>query len=110
MGSIGKKSTFTEHSHVAYQIKGNHEMQQHGSKYLPADLPLPTLGMGSIGQNQLFQNMVTLHIKDTGNQEMQQHGSKYFAAEPLPHDSKGWSQNFRIQFSKNMAILRVKLK
>ena len=32
MGAIGQKSTFAEHSHVAYQIKGNHEMQQHGSK------------------------------------------------------------------------------
>ena len=25
-------STFLEHGHVAYLIKGNHEMQQHGSK------------------------------------------------------------------------------
>ena len=25
MGSIGQKSTFSEHGHVAYQIKGNHE-------------------------------------------------------------------------------------
>ena len=30
MGSIGQKSTFSEHGHVAYQITGNHEMQQHG--------------------------------------------------------------------------------
>ena len=30
MGSIGQKSTFSEHGHVAYQIIGNHEMQQHG--------------------------------------------------------------------------------
>ena len=29
MGSIGQNSTFSEHGHVAYQIKGNHEMQQH---------------------------------------------------------------------------------
>ena len=31
MGSIGQKSTLSEHGHVAYQIKRNHEMQQHGS-------------------------------------------------------------------------------
>ena len=28
--SIGQKSTFSEHGYVAYQITGNHEMQQHG--------------------------------------------------------------------------------
>ena len=33
MGSIGQNLTCLEHGHVAYQIKGNHEMQQHGSKY-----------------------------------------------------------------------------
>ena len=30
MGSIGRKSTFSEHGHVAHLIKRNHEMQQHG--------------------------------------------------------------------------------
>ena len=49
MGSIGQNSTFSEHGHVAYQIKGNHEMQQHGSKYF-ARRPSPhqptTLGDG----------------------------------------------------------------
>ena len=39
-GSIGQNSTFTEHGHVAYQIKWNHEMQQHGSKYF-ACRPIP---------------------------------------------------------------------
>ena len=29
MGSIGQ-NIFSEHDHVAYQITGNHEMQQHG--------------------------------------------------------------------------------
>ena len=45
-GTIGQNSTFAEHGHVAYQFKGNQEMQQHGSKYFahrpPA--PRPTLG------------------------------------------------------------------
>ena len=39
---IGQKSTFSEHGNVAYQIKWNHEMQQHGSKYLSADPPTHT--------------------------------------------------------------------
>ena len=30
MGSIDQKPTFSEHGHVAYQITGNQEMQQHG--------------------------------------------------------------------------------
>ena len=32
MGSKGQNSTVPEHGHVAYQIKWNHEMQQHGGK------------------------------------------------------------------------------
>ena len=32
-GTIGRNSTFSEHGHVAYQVKWNHEMQQHGSNY-----------------------------------------------------------------------------
>ena len=49
----GVKFQLSEHGHVAYQVKGNHEMQQHGSKYF-ARRPLPTslsttLGVVSIG-------------------------------------------------------------
>ena len=33
MGSIGQTSNFSEHGHLAYQIKVNHQMQQHGSKF-----------------------------------------------------------------------------
>ena len=40
MGSISQNSTFSEHGHVAYHIKGNHQMQQHGSKYF-AHRPSP---------------------------------------------------------------------
>ena len=83
MGSVGQNLPLSEHGHVVYQIKENHEcsnmvpnilladsrtghieyqfkgnqkMQQQGSKYLPADAyPLaPTLGMGSVGQNSTF--------------------------------------------------------
>ena len=31
LGSKCQNSTFSEHGHVAYQINGNHEMQQHGN-------------------------------------------------------------------------------
>ena len=40
--TVGQTSTFSEHGSVAYQIKGNHEMQQHGSKYFARrSLPNP---------------------------------------------------------------------
>ena len=32
-GSLGQNFTFLEHGQVAYQIKGNHELKQPGSKY-----------------------------------------------------------------------------
>ena len=31
LGSKGHNTTFSEHGHVEYQLKGNHKMQQHGS-------------------------------------------------------------------------------
>ena len=49
----GDSSTFSEHGHVAYQIKGNHKMQQHGSTYF-AHRPFAdpkTLLLGSKGHN-----------------------------------------------------------
>ena len=42
MGSIGQNSTFSEHGHVAYQIKGNHECSNMVANILPTD-PLPPL-------------------------------------------------------------------
>ena len=61
LGSIGQNSSFSEHGHVAYRIKGNHQMQQHGSKYLAVDSYL-TLLLGS--KVNFF--MVMLHIKLKG--------------------------------------------
>ena len=60
-----QNSTLSEHSHVAYQIKGNHIYSNMVANILPVDPPLPptTLGMGTIGQNSTFHNMVMLHIK-----------------------------------------------
>ena len=100
MGSIGQKSTFSGQSHVAYQIKGNHELQQHGSKYFvhrpPPPLPSPTLGMGSICQIptpttlgdgvkiQLFQNLVMLHIKLKRTTNAATWQQIFFPQTPLP--------------------------
>ena len=47
MGSIGHKSTFSEHGHVAYQIKGNHECSNLVSNILLTDKV--NLGVGEMG-------------------------------------------------------------
>ena len=39
--SIGQKSTFSEHDHVAYQIKGNHECSNMVANILHSDPPPP---------------------------------------------------------------------
>ena len=75
------KFIFSEHSHFAYQINGNHEFSnmvaniyspcQFFGKFClrpsPSPPPPPTLGIGSIGQNSFFQNMVMSHIKLKGS-------------------------------------------
>ena len=38
-GSKGQNSIFSEHCHAAYQIKGNPQMQQHGSIYVCQQIP-----------------------------------------------------------------------
>ena len=68
MGSIGQNSTFSEHGHVAYQINGNHEMQQYGRKYFARRSPCPHYPRGWCQKVkiELFQNMVMLDIKFIG--------------------------------------------
>ena len=52
MGSVGQNLTFSENSHVAYQIKENHECSNMVANILPSDLPLPpTLGMEVSSKN-----------------------------------------------------------
>ena len=46
MGSVGRKSTFLEHGHVAYHIKWNHESSNVIAHFLPADPPTEPWGWG----------------------------------------------------------------
>ena len=69
-GQKFKIQPFSEHSHVAYLIKGNHECNSKVASILPAD-PTPTSATWSWGWGQkvkilLFQNMVMLHINFKG--------------------------------------------
>ena len=70
MGSMGQNSTFSEHGHVAYQIKENHECSNMVAPQTPLPpthpiTPCPNPGdeWGQWVRIQLFQNMVILHIK-----------------------------------------------
>ena len=55
----GQNSTFSEHGHVAYQNKKNHECSNVVANILPADPPPPqpappTLWIGSVGKKSVF--------------------------------------------------------
>ena len=115
-GSIGRNSTFSELGHFEYQVKGNHQMKQHGSKYF-AHRPLPdplTLLLGSIGQNTHFQNM-PLYISTLRESRMQHHGGKSFAHRPPtptpPQHTLGMGSIDRNSiFFQDMVMLHIKLK
>ena len=90
LGSKGQNVVSSEHGHVAYQIKGNHQRQQHGSKYFPRILPPPpTLGMGSICQNSTFSEHGHAEYQIKSTHQMQQHGSNILPAYPLPEPRDG---------------------
>ena len=63
MGSKAQNSTFSEHRHVAYRIKGNHDFNNMVANILPADPPDPR---GQKVKTQLFKNHAMLHIKLKG--------------------------------------------
>ena len=54
LGLKGQNSTFSEHSHVAFQIKWIRKCSNIVANILLTDTPTPTLGMGSIGQKSTF--------------------------------------------------------
>ena len=53
VGSIGQTLTFSESSHVAYQIKADDTCSNMVANILPTDMP-STQGMGSKGQTISF--------------------------------------------------------
>ena len=76
VGSKGQNLTFSEHGHVAYHIKENHECSNMVANILHAE---PTLEMGSVGQNSNFSEHGHVAYQINGNHEMQEHGSKCFS-------------------------------
>ena len=65
LGSKGQTSSFSESSHVAYQIKTDDAGSNMVANILPTDT-LSTQGVGSKGQTNIFLKVVMLHIKFKG--------------------------------------------
>ena len=68
VGSKGQTISFSESSHVAYQIKADNAGSNMVANILPTDTP-STQGVGSKGQKvklYLFLKVVMLHIKLKG--------------------------------------------
>ena len=95
MGSVGF-FFFSEHGHVAYQIKENQECTNMVANILPADPlpPSPVLWMGSEGQNSTFSEHghVTYQIKE--NQECINMVANILLADPLT-PLRPWGRGFR---------------
>ena len=115
MGSIDKMSAFSEHGHVAYQFKWNHEIQQHGSKLLWSQTSPPPTTLGGWGQKvkiQLFQNMVTLHIKLESNHEFSDMVTNILPEAPpppIPHQTLRMRPKGKNSTFQNMVMLHIKL-
>ena len=78
-----RNSTFSEHSHVAYQIKENQECSNMVANIMPADTPADP---GDLVNRSKFNFFIIWSgcISIKGNHEMQQHVSTYSACRPLP--------------------------
>ena len=134
------QNPFSEHGHVACQIKGNHEMQQQSCKYFPSKPPThpTTLGDGVKMSNFNFFRTWSCCISNYREPQKWQHGSKIFCPQTpfpptkgfgskgqnqtfsehshaalrlhTPHDPRGLGQKAKIKLFQNMAIWHIKLK
>ena len=73
VGSKGQNSSFSEHGHVAYQIKGNHKCSNMQGHILSLHTP-STPGVESKGQNNFFSESshIAYQIKGNGAQSTMQ--------------------------------------
>ena len=91
VGSEGQSSTFSEHGHVAYQIKENHECINMVANILPRDTPHAlTMGMGSIGQNSTFSEHGHIAFQIKGNCEFSSMVANILHADPPPPRTPGY--------------------
>ena len=96
MGSVGHNSTFSEHGHVAYQMKKKiTKCSNMVANILPA--------MGSIGQNLSFSEHV--HVKLNGITKCSNMVANILPADPPP-DPRG--HKGQIQIFQNNVMLHIK--
>ena len=117
MGSIGKKSTFSEHVQVDYQININHKIllqtpppsseseglskfsyfsdNGHIAYQIPTPTPSPRGWDQKVNFQLFFSEIAHVAYQIKENHKMQQHSSKYFACRPPPHPDS-WGQKVKI--------------
>ena len=90
MKSNSHNSTFSEHGHVAYQIKRNQKCINMVANFctqtatsLPTPPPPPQLNV----EIQIFQNMVMLHINFKWNHKCNNMVANIWSADPPPPPS-----------------------
>ena len=102
VGSEGQNSTFSEHGHVAYQIKENHKCSNMVANILPRDAPHAlTMGMGSIGQNSTFSEHGHIALQIKGSHEFSNMVANILHTDPLPQDPRLLGQKIKTQLSEH---------
>ena len=101
MGSVGQNSTFSEHGHVAYQVKENHECSIMNARRPP--IPSRTIGMGSVGQNLTILEHCHVAYQIKGNQECSNMEANILPTYPTPKPCDGSKFNF----FQNMAMFII---
>ena len=109
IGSKVLNSTFSEHGHVAYQIKENHECSNMVPNIMLADIL--TLGMGQIGQNLPFSEHGHIEINLKEIRKCSSKVANICPEMPTPSPRPiGWGQKVKIQLFQNMVMLHIKIK
>ena len=101
MGSKDQNSTFSEHGHVAYQIKGNPEFSNMVANTLLTDPP--TIGI----KRWKFNFSEQCHVlSNYGNHECSNMVANILPVDPL----NPGGQKVKIQLFQNMVMLHIKSK
>ena len=101
-GSKGCNSTFSEHGHIAYKIKGNHKCSNMVANILPAaPPPSPDPRVKRLNLTFAEHDHVAYQIK--GNREYSNMEANILPAAPLS------PQKVKIQLFQNMVILHIKV-
>ena len=109
LGPVDQNTIFSGHSHVAYQIKENHECSNMVACRPPPPSPT-TMGIGSVGQNSTFSEHGRVAYQIKGNHESSNMVANILPKDPPPPQLWGWGQQVKIQLYQNTVMLHIKLK